>query len=456
MNSHPNSLVTLPTRARFGLVSLFGATLLVCLLASATNVKAQQPTWKPTGSLGTARNGHTGTLLANGNVLVAGGQLGNPDHHVGALNSAELYDPDTGTWSHAGNLNAARTDHTATLLQNGKVLVAGGSTEGYNRGSLSSAELYDPAMGTWSITGNLISSDDAGPATLLFNGKVLIVGRSAELYDPATGTWSIAGNLNRAGGGTATLLPNGKVLVVGFNSAELYDPATGTWSITGNLKAAGGGHTATLLSDGKVLVAGAGGASDSAELYDPATGTWSITGNLNIGRESHTATLLPSGKVMVAAGYGDNYHTILPAELYDPTTGMWSYTGSLNRGRASHTMMLLPDGKVLVAGGLDTYDYENLSSAEIFDTSQIKTPQITGASISGKKLFVEGKDFDGGAKIILNDENQKTANDDQNPTTLLIGKKAGKRIGLGDTVRLKVRNSDGSESAEFSYTRPPQ
>jgi len=465
MNSHPNSLVTLPIRARFGLVSLFGATLLVCLLASATNVKAQQPTWKPTGSLGTARNGHTGTLLANGNVLVAGGTLGNPDYHPGSLNSAELYDPATGRWSLTGNLNTARAFHTATLLPNGKVLVLGGAEDNASRERVDSAELYDPATGTWSITGNL-NTAGGGTATLLTDGKVLVAGgfnntqraslTSAELYDPATGTWSITGNLNTARNAhTATLLSDGKVLVAGgynraaLTSAELFDPATGTWSITGNLNTADG-FTATLLPNGKVLVTG----YNSAELYDPATGTWSITGNLNAFRTDYTATLLPSGKVMVAAGCDENYHTILPAELYDPTTGMWSYTGSLNTGRGSHTMILLPDGKVLVAGGLDTYGYDTLNSAELFDTSQIKSPQVTGASISGKKLFVEGKDFDVGAKIILNDEMHKSANDELTPTTLLVGKKAGRWIGLGETVRLKVRNSDGTESPEFSFTRP--
>jgi N-acetylneuraminic acid mutarotase len=302
-------------------------------------------------------------------------------------------------------------------LSDGKVLVAGGY---YNNSALNTAELYDPATGTWSITGNLNTARSAYTATLLSDGKVLVAG----------------GYYNNSA----------------LNTAELYDPATGTWSITGNLNTALYAQTATLLLNGKVLVTG----YNSAELYDPATGTWSITGNLNAFRTDHTATLLPSGKVMVAAGGDENYHTILPAELYDPTTGMWSYTGSLNTGRTAHTMMLLPDGKVLVAGGLDTYDYDTLSSAELFDTAQIKPPQITGVSISGKKLFIQGENFDEGAKILLNDDKQKSANDEQSPGTLLIGRKAGKRIGLGETVRLKVRNSDGTESAEFSYTRPAQ
>jgi Galactose oxidase, central domain/Kelch motif len=449
----------LNTKSNF--LALAGISLATLVLGPARLASAQvaASSWSYTGNLNTARVDHSATLLPDGKVLVAGGY-----DNDNALNSAELYDPATGRWSITGNLNTAGGG-TATLLPNGKVLVTRG---------LNSPELYDPATGTWSITGKL-NTAGGGTATLLPNGKVLVAGGSdnhsflnrAELYDPATGTWSITGNLNTARvDHTATLLPNGKVLVAGgffnncssgcsaLNSAELYDPATGTWSTTGNLNSAPQSHTATLLPNGKVLVAADTG---YGELYNPATGTWSDTGNLNTIRYGHTGTLLPSGKVLVAAGVdsgGDNVLSIDNAELYDSTTGMWSYTGSLNTGRASHTMTLLANGRVLVAGGRD-YDYDALSSAELFGSSTA-LPQITGASISGKKLFVEGQNFDAGARIILNDERQKTANDELTATTLLIGKKAGNWIGFGETVRLKVRNSDGTESAEFSYTRPAQ
>src|SRR6266571_944690 len=288
------------------------------------------------------------------------------------------------SWSYTGNLNTSRFDDTATLLPNGKVLVAGGNWAA--RGVVT-AELYDPATGTWSTTGNL--STDPAPwfnstATVLPSGKVLVAGgsegdgpfNSAGLYDPATGAWSITGTLNTAREShTATLLPNGKVLVVGgfdydyddsLNSAELYDPASEMWSSTGSLNTARVYHTATLLSNGKVLVEGGfdGGLLDrnqalnSAELYDPATGTWSSTANLVTARGSHTATLLPSGKVLVVGGNS--------AELYDPATDTWSGTANLNTTRTGHTATLLPNGKVLVASGntAELYDANATSCAD--------------------------------------------------------------------------------------------
>jgi sugar lactone lactonase YvrE len=241
--------------------------------------------WVPTGSLVTAREYQTATLLPNGNVLVAAG-----DDNSGGLSSAELYDPATGTWSSTGSLVTGRFHDTATLLPNGQVLVAGGEN---STGYLSSAELYDPATGSWSSTGSMGDARWDHTATLLPNGQVLVAGgygnsgflSSAELYDPASGTWTATGSLATARyDHTATLLPNGNVLVAGgFNntdrflsSAELYDPATGSWSSTASMGTARAYHTATLLPNGQVLVAGGtdiSGYLSSAELYDSATGT---------------------------------------------------------------------------------------------------------------------------------------------------------------------------------------
>jgi hypothetical protein len=325
-------------------------------------------TWTATGSMGTARYEHTATLLPNGKVLVAGGLNG--------LSSAELYDPASGTWTATGSMGTARYEHTATLLPNGKVLVAGG----YNGPALSSAELYDPASGTWTATGSMGTARGEHTATLLPSGKVLVAGgfdlsnalSSAELYDPVTGTWTATGSMSTARyDHTATLLPNGQALVAAgtdsdfrpLRSAELYDPASGTWTATGSMVAARGRHTATLLPSGKVLVAGGFNGLSSAELYDPASGTWSATGSMGTARFDHTATLLPSGEVLVAGGYNFNDGYLSSAELYDPASGTWSATGGMGTARAQHTATLLPNGKVLVAGGSNGVA---LSSAELY------------------------------------------------------------------------------------------
>jgi uncharacterized protein (TIGR03437 family) len=350
----------------------------------AGRVSAQVgPSWSLTGSLNTARRGdYTATLLANGKVLVAGG-LG--DNNAGLLNSAELYDPATGTWSNTGNLNAARSTHTATLLPNGKVLVVGGST---NR-SINSAELYDPVTGTWSNTGQLNTARFHHSATLLPNGKVLVAGGnhnnvfldSAELYDPDTGRWSLTGNLKKSRAiHPAILLPSGKVLVAGgccgdgYSSAELYDPVTGTWSSTGNPNR-GGAFTATLLPNGKVLVIEWEGYS--GDLYDPATGMWSSTGSLDLHAfEGYTATLLPNGQVL-AVGVLEDVGNPQIAELYEPATGVWNRTASPNAGRYNHSETLLPNGKVLITGG---------RNSELFDLGLPQAGTVTSVSAASFSL----------------------------------------------------------------------
>ncbi|HYO57962.1 kelch repeat-containing protein [Archangium sp.] len=328
----------------------------------------------PTGNLAGPRLLHTATLLDDGRVLVAGG------FNI----TSEVYEPNTKTWFPTGNNLAPHRGHTATRLQDGRVLIAGG---GQCPITHATAELYVPALGKWKPAGQLNQQRFHHAAVLLPNGKVLVAGgrtgeydgtvlASAELYDPATGTWSFTGSLNTARGfHTMTLLPDGKVLVTGggdasdalISSAELYDPATGKWTAVAGMSTGRVFHEATLLPNGKVLVMGGAGIdmvlSATAELYDPVTGTWSATGSMGSPRRYHAATLLPNGRVLVVGGYHDSTGILTSAEVYDPARGTWCPTGGMTVARYDHPATLLPDGGVLISGGVS---YGDQSSAELY------------------------------------------------------------------------------------------
>lgn len=210
--------------------------------------------WSATGRLNLPRTDFTATLLANGKVLVVGGD---------GIPTAELYDASTETWSFTGDLYTSRVSHTAALLQDGRVMVVGGAGDQMFDIPTPIVEVYDPIAGVWSRVHDLAHPREFHTATTLQDGKVLVVGGGAadEAFDPITGTWQDVGNQNfDRSNHTATFLLDGEVLIAGgtgnVSSTESYDPWTSTWKAIGNLGSARWGHTATLLSDGSVLVAG--------------------------------------------------------------------------------------------------------------------------------------------------------------------------------------------------------
>ena len=354
-------------------------------------------TFTVTGSLFYGpRTQHTATLLCDGRVLIVGGANVNSN-----LSSAELYDPNTGRFSPTGSMGSAHLEGTATRLSDGRVLIAGGGEDKPGCGGtcvpVASAELYDPATGSFSPTGSMSKARVAATATLLRDGRVLVAGgddigstydsaaanialASAELYDPATGRFSPTGSMGgpRAGA-TATLLQDGRVLIAGgmsdtvYPTAELYDPVTGKFSPTGEMIHAMVQDTATLLQDGRVLIAGGlpidGPTTAPAELYDPHTGQFSETGSLKVQRpEGSTATLLLDGRVLITGGISSEGSVgQSSAELYDPGTGTFGSAGSMVRGRMDHAATLLLDGRVLLVGGYggndgpDPLNYESVA-----------------------------------------------------------------------------------------------
>jgi Galactose oxidase, central domain len=358
---------------------------LVLSALQAWNASAQTPeTFIPTGNMTTPRHFHTATLLKDGRVLIAGGEYApypspNPSNLPVTWASAELYDPATGRFSTTGSMTEPRTSHTATLLPDGRVLIAGGRRYGitthFDTTFLATAELYDPVTGTFTPTGDMVQAQDRQTATLLNNGKVLISGGFGwtvsvamdELYDPATGAF------NRVGmgspGSQASALFDGRILIVGgYYSATslLYDAATNTAESLGYpaRPIPVVAHTSTLLPTGKVLIAG-GNALDKpyeqspmahAELYDPDTRTFQTTASLLFAREGHQAIRLPGGQVLIAGGFGCGRC----AELFDPYTETFRLTGSMTRDREYPTATLLGNGRVLITG-----EY-NSASAELY------------------------------------------------------------------------------------------
>jgi WD40 repeat protein len=319
---------------------------------------------------------HTATTLGNGQVLIVGG-FGTG---FSALASAEIYDPSKGTFVSSGNLRTPRGGHVAALLADGKVLVVGGQSPDLNgRDFVASAEIYDPSTGSFTPTGSMSSSGRVSSAVLLPDGRVFVSkdGANAEIYDPAAGTFSPTGAY---GASTmqvdkATLLPNGLVLVVGCTptcnfgagATALFDPRTNAFRQTGSRLDWDSVSTTSLLADGTVLYVEGDDTQpdDAVEIYDPSSGEFSSVGAIQrIGMFS-TATRLQDGSVLIAGGQVPGGNGTAVVERYVPSTRKLVPAARLVLGRHSDTATLLPDGSVLLAGGFYEWPHPT-ASAEIY------------------------------------------------------------------------------------------
>ena len=382
--------------------ALLGALLLAIVLAPASVLAKTEDLggWSQAATLATGRAQHTATLLRTGKVLVAGGV----DAHGVATPTTELFDPIANRWSAAAPMSTGRTEHTATLLTDGRVLVVGGfyaSDPPLGRGggeTLRSAEIYDPRSNRWTPTLSMAFRRGRHTATLLPDGRIVVLGGIAatsapdwsftlpgggEVYDPRTDLWSeTAPDVGGRQGHSATLLRDGRVLVVGGMGemglelpARVYDPARDSWSAAWPPAIVRSGHTATLLPDGKVLVLGGVGAPaaevaqgpmrygteplSSGDVYDPVLNLWTPTLAMSSTRFEHTATVLRDGNVLVVGGaYANPGHP----EIYEVAANHWAQA-TVVINRHGHTATLLPDGRVLVVGG---FGIDAMSTAWIY------------------------------------------------------------------------------------------
>jgi hypothetical protein len=352
----------------------------------------------PAGDMLAARSGHSAALLPNGNVLIVGG--GTP--------TAELFNPATKTFQFTGSLLQDRFYPSVTLLSDGRVLIAGGyGTTADSSGKLpilDTAEIYDPATGSFNSTGHMLQARVLHAAAVLTDARVLIAGgmrdgggggaaiATGELYDPANGMFSpTAGMATDRAQLTATLLASGKVLIAGgWNGhradaaddppwdplfAELYDPASQTFHSIASMSTTRIGHQALRLADGKVLMLGGVPSIQNvheeppdpqyAEVFDAGAQTFSSVPALTLSQHGYTATLLPSGLVLIAGGDDTDNVPIAFAVLVDPMTGNFAPTGNLAHARIGHAAVLLKSGQVLITGGTDN-NGNVLASAEIF------------------------------------------------------------------------------------------
>lgn len=373
-----------------------GRVLAVGMLAAttcaATVSQAQaRPCWTVGASMAASRDLHTAVSLRDGGIVVAGGRTAPVREGLQVSTPrAERFDPATGRWSDVAGMGTARDHFTTTRLRDGSVLAVGGVTAaafpplsfryGVNNRS---AERWQPRSNTWTATTAPALGRSMHSATLLSDGRVLVAGgavaktptkdvatNAVELYDPVANTWTSTGSMRWPRYlHAAALLRDGRVLVAGglvgadepIATAEIYDPALGRWSVAPPLPSPHGHPISAVLPGGDVLVAGGtsavGRTTAAAAVYRPALGTWRVVAPMPGPRNAAASTSLSDGDVLVASGFaslGGSGAVLTPdAFAFDAQTRRWRPAGKVTTPRTDATATLLRDGRVLVAGGWD-------------------------------------------------------------------------------------------------------
>jgi hypothetical protein len=360
-----------------------------------------------------ARADQASALLADGRLLLTGGE----DASLNVLSSSEIYNPATGVFSFTGPLAQARHGHTATLLSDGNVLIVGGYSDaaGPQNGNnlLAAAEIYNPVSGMFTLTSSPNLARAYHTATLLPNGNVLIAGgvtaaqsqsptASVEIYDPVAQTFTLAGNMfavryNHA----AALLTDGRVLISdgltiagspgnGIGLDEVYDPNSGQFTQAGPkevIRSNFASPTASiLLQSGQVL-------ADNQSVFNPASNSLTILSslvNLQTLLQDYEFALLPSGQVFATSNSYSTY-------VFDPASQTFSQSDSLQYFRSRPTVFTLPNHEVMVAGGADVAQVEfyvpPAASSNPAPALSAIVPSTVAAGGAGFTLQVDGSNF---------------------------------------------------------------
>lgn len=338
---------------------------------SADAATATVPTWSKVSNMTIARDHHTATRLADSRVLIVGGFV------YDSARSAEIYDPQNNNWQATSPMNRLRRDHRAMLLANGKVLVVGGLDIAFAGNTwLNTAEIYDPGTDSWTYTSPPIPLTGFGYAPIVRLNDGRIYSASGQIYDPSTDTWTqtAAPAVPSLQTTSATLLNDGRILIVWrFNPTGcwIYDPATDSLTTAAQRNGSDVADNLVLLADGRVMAIGDLNGT-SGEIYNPQIDSWQLV-PMPSPRSGAIAVLLNDGWVLMVGGGSPGSAARFTADIFNPISNMWSPTADMQWSRNSHTATVLEDGRVLVTGGGNNLDNGAMPTAEVFDEASLAT-----------------------------------------------------------------------------------